>query len=279
MLKQRVILVFVGIVLVVILYNLPKIVVDNDPEARLEETQQAALPANGGNSIDEIEDPHSFEIPPEVQARLVSYRTEFNEESNPDRMGVADSLAVIFMTYNKYDSAAKYLEYIAINEPSIEHFQRAGNAFYEAFSFSMERGIAMELAEKARYYYNLILDEQPERFDLRNKIAMSYISSANPMQGIMMLRQILEEDPENEMAIFNLGTLSVQSGQFEKARDYFEQLVGMNPKNVQAQFYLGLSYYNLNEKDKARKQFELVKGIEEDPAVIATVEGYLKELN
>ena len=49
MLKQRVILVFVGIVLVVILYNLPKIVVDNDPDARLEETQQAALPANGGN--------------------------------------------------------------------------------------------------------------------------------------------------------------------------------------------------------------------------------------
>jgi tetratricopeptide (TPR) repeat protein len=279
MLKQRVIFVVVGIVLVVILYNLPKIVVDNDPEARLEGTERAAMSANGGNSINEMKDPHDFEIPPEVQARLVSYRTEFNEESNPDRVGVADSLAFIYLTYNKYDSAAKYLEYIAINKPSIDHFQNAGNAFYEAFSFAMDRGIAMELAEKARYYYNLILDEQPNRFDLRNKIAMSYISSANPMQGIMILRQILEEDPENEMAIFNLGTLSVQSGQYEKARDYFENLVGINPKNAQAQFYLGLSYYNLNQKDKARKQFELVKGMEEDPAVIATVEGYLRELN
>ena len=99
------------------------------------------------------------------------------------------------------------------------------------------------------------------------------------MQGIIMLRQILEEDPGNEMAMYNLGTLSVQSGQYDRAVEYFKQLVSINPQNMQAQFYLGLSYYELGEKGKARKQFELVKGIEDDPAVIATVEGYLKELN
>jgi transposase len=53
----------------------------------------------------------------------------------------------------------------------------------------------------------------------------------------------------------------------------------LNPKNLQAQFYLGLSYFQLSEKDKARKQFELVKSMEDDPAVISTVEGYLQELN
>jgi len=279
MLKPRVILVIIGIVLVVFLYNLPKIVVDNNPEAMLGETEGKGPSGEVGNDLEAMEDPHTFEMSPVDEEKITNYRTEFKEASGSDRIQMADSLASIYLTYSIYDSAAKYLEYIAVNKPSVDQFQKAGDAFYEAFSFTMDRTTALDLAEKARYYYNLILEEQPERFDLRNKIAMTYISSANPMQGIMMLRQILEEDPANETAIYNLGTLSIQSGQYEKAREYFEQLVGMNPKNVQAQFYLGLAYFNLNEKEKARKQFELVKSLEDDPAVIATVEGYLQELN
>lgn len=279
MLKQRVILAIVGIILVIIIYNLPKIVVDNNPNAKLEKTEKAAMSANITDNFNKIGGLHTFEITEEDQEKLNNYRNKFKNHSFPHQTTVADSIASIYLTYNKYDSAAKYLEYIAINEPSVQHFQVTGDVFYESFSFAMDREKAIALGEKARYYYNLILNEQPERYDLRNKIAMTYISSANPMQGIVMLREILEEDPANEMAISNLGTLSIQSGQFEKAREYFEQLVGINPQNLQAQFYLGLSYYNLNEKDKARKQFELVKSIEEDPAVIATVEGYLRELN
>jgi tetratricopeptide (TPR) repeat protein len=279
MLKQRVILVAVGIILVIVIYNLPRIVVDNDPKAELEDTERATMSADGGSGFTEINNLHAFEITAEDREKLDSYRNEFKNQSAVGQTAWADSIASIYLTYNKYDSAAKYLEYVSINEPTVEHFQETGDAFYESFSFAMDREKAIELGEKARYYYLLILEEQPERFDLRNKIAMTYISSANPMQGITMLRQILEEDPANEMAIYNLGTLSVQSGQFEKAREYFEELAGINPNNLQAQFYLGLSYYNLNEKDKARKQFELVKSMEDDPAVIATVDGYLRELN
>jgi hypothetical protein len=40
-----------------------------------------------------------------------------------------------------------------------------------------------------------------------------------------------------------------------------------------------LCYFELGEKDNARRQFELVKSMESDPAVLATIDGYLKELN
>jgi len=99
------------------------------------------------------------------------------------------------------------------------------------------------------------------------------------MQGITLLREILEADPENETALFNMGILALQSGQYERSSERFKNLVSLYPQNLQAQFYLGLCYFELGQKDKARKQFELVKSMEDDPAVLATVEGYLKELN
>jgi tetratricopeptide (TPR) repeat protein len=279
MLKNRVILVVLGIILIIIIYNLPRIVVDNDSDAELQLTEKASVASEGMNNSDKRSDYHSFEISSEDQNRLQSLKENFSNEVNSNKVVIADSISQMYLEYNKFDSAAKYLEYIAINSPSIEHYLAVGDAYYESFGFAMDRETASRLGEKARYYFDLILEEQPERLDLRNKIAMTYISSANPMQGIMMLRQIIAEDPENEMALYNLGNLSIQSGQYEKAMEYFEQVVNLNPKNLQARFYLGLSYFELKETDKARKQFELVKSMEEDPAVIATVEGYLQELN
>jgi len=279
MLKQRVILVVLGIVFIVIIYNLPKIAVENDSDTELKTTEKASLSSENIDAGGERVDLHSFELSSEDEVRLDILKERFTNKENSDRLSIADSIALIYLEYNKYDSAAKYLEFIAMNDPSVGNYLATGDAYYESFSFAMDRERASILGEKARYYYGLILEEQPGRPELRTKIAMTYISSANPMQGIMMLRQILAEDPENELALYNLGTLSIQSGQYEKARGYFEQIVDLNPKNLQARFYLGLSYFELNENDKARKQFELVRSMEGDPAVIATVDGYLKELN
>jgi tetratricopeptide (TPR) repeat protein len=280
MLKQRVILVVLGIVLIIVIYFLPKVVIDNDASTELRTTEKASVSSQEMNSsVEGVNDLHSFELTQEDELRINSFRNDFSGNTLTYRLNIADSIARIYLAYNKFDSAAKYLEFIAVNDPSPEHNLEAADAYYESFSFAMDRERADSLGEKARYYYGLILEEQPERLDLRTKIAMTYISSANPMQGIMMLRQIIAEDPENEMALYNLGTLSIQSGQYDKSRDYFEKVVDVSPENLQARFYLALSYFELNEKENARKQFELVKSMEEDPAVIATVEGYLKKLN
>jgi tetratricopeptide (TPR) repeat protein len=201
------------------------------------------------------------------------------QSEGADQLALADSLSRIFMEYNQYDSAAKYLEVIARINPGQEEYEKVGNAYFDALGFALDRTRAESFGGKARHYYKLILEEDPGRLDIKNKLAMSYISSANPMQGITLLREILEADPENETALFNMGILALQSGQYERSSERFKNLVSLYPQNLQAQFYLGLCYFELGQKDKARKQFELVKSMEDDPAVLATVEGYLKELN
>ena len=98
------------------------------------------------------------------------------------------------------------------------------------------------------------------------------------MQGIAMLREVLEKDPKNELALFNMGMLSIQSGQYDRAIERLKELVAINPSHIQGQLLLGLAFMNSGDKESARAQFEKVKEMDKDPAVQATVDSYLKDL-
>ena len=124
----------------------------------------------------------------------------------------------------KLDSLAKYLEIKAIEKPSTENFLVSGDAYYEAFNFAVDQSKRNDLAAKAQEYYNRVLDENSSLLDVKSKLAMTYVAGSNPMQGIAMLREVLAEDPNNQLAIYNLGVLSITSGQLEKAIQHFEQL-------------------------------------------------------
>jgi predicted Zn-dependent protease len=98
------------------------------------------------------------------------------------------------------------------------------------------------------------------------------------MQGITLLREVLAEDPKNELALYNMGMLSIQSGQHEKAVERLEELLKVNPNHTQGQLLLGIALMNTGDNQRAKKQFERIKEMDKDPAVQATVDSYLKDL-
>ncbi len=83
--------------------------------------------------------------------------------------------------------------------------------------------------------------------------AISMVQSGeNPMQGIMMLRDILKEEPDNIKVLYQLGLFSIQSNQLEKAVGRFEEVTQLNnPEYKDAWFYLGQCYAGLEKKEEA----------------------------
>ena len=75
------------------------------------------------------------------------------------------------------------------------------------------------------------------------------------MQGITMLREVLAEDPNNEPALFNMGMLSIQSGQYDRAIERLSELIKINPNHTQGHLLLGIAWMNTGEKAKARAEF------------------------
>jgi len=277
MLQKRIILTVSAIVLTVLIFMLPKVVVDNDQG---ELSSESTSGDSDDQAISESNFDHGVELDEELLHEIEHLREKLNNsEINKKSLTFADSLVILFRAGGKLDSAAKYLEWKALNFPNEENLTNAGLGYYEAFGYAVDRKKLNYLGEKTRTYFNQVLADQSDRLDLKAKVAMTYVSSSNPMQGILMLREIVEIDPNNIEAIFNLGLLSRQSGQFDKAVERFEKLLSIDTANIQARFLLGLSYLELENRAEAKKHFEIIKNTSDDPSVLATVEGYLKEIN
>jgi len=107
---------------------------------------------------------------------------------------------------------------------------------------------------------------------------MAYMASDNPVQGIALLREVLEADPRNEKALYNMGILAVQSNQYDKAVTRFQDLVKVNPKNVNGQFYLGVTLARTGAKAEAKQAFLAAKSLSNDPALAASVEEEIAKL-
>lgn len=105
-------------------------------------------------------------------------------------------------------------------------------------------------------------------------------SGQSPMQGVMMLREILEEDPNQVDVHWHLGHFSVQSGQYDKAVERFQKVIELDDHGhyPDANFYLGKTYATLNEKERAIESFEQYLEVVQDTTVRKRVEEFIKEL-
>lgn len=266
MLKTRIILIVVSAAIVWLLFLLPKVVVEN-------ENQMESSEAETGES-----DPHGS-TPVALRQSINSLNAQYLEVSENEKSAIfADSLASLYTEAGQFDSAAWFAEKATSFFKSKKSLLKAGNSYYEAYTFALDPKKQGEMAEKTRFFLGQVLEAEPNNLDVKTKMAMTYLSSQNPMQGILMLREVLEADPKNEQALFNMGMLSIQSGQYERAIERLNELVAIYPNHVQGHLLLGVAFMNTKNKDKAREQFELVKKLDTDPAVVSAADSYLKDL-
>ncbi len=274
MYKQQIIIIVLAIALIAGMYSLPKVLVSNKPAALAGDSTKTSATAAAM-----AEGTHTTNLSEAQVASVDRLRKAFTASVDKEKKSkFADSLATLYKGASMFDSAAQYQEAIAQLNPGLESWVKAGDGYYDAFGFATDGQRAKQLGEKAREYYQKVLDKNPDLLDVKANMAMTYVATASPMQGIALLRQILEKEPGHERATFNMGLLSMQSGQYDKAIERFEQLLKVNPDNSQAKFYLGVSYAESGHAPEAKKLLREVKKTNTDPAVQATVDEYLKKL-
>jgi outer membrane protein len=276
--KSQLMVSLVAVLLIAGMYFLPKVVVDNqDKQLGKPTTPQV------GKEKSESEMGHSSALSPELAKKVQAFRTKLEQASNTiQKIGWLDSITAIFRVNNRFDSAAHYTQQIADLMPHEQGWQRAGDAYFEAFRFAMavDAKKADALGSKAREFYDRILAKNPKNYSAKANKAMTYVVTANPMQGIQLLRQILDEDPNNQLAMLNLGLLAIQSGQFDRAVERFEKLLALNPNNWDAKLYLAQSYLETNQKPKAIKLLEELANLQADSLqpYRDTAKDYLKQI-
>lgn len=264
------------------LYSLPKVVVSTQERKSVGEkdSTQAQSPASSEEaSASTPSNAHSTPLTPE-QAHTVSKLVQQYSSAidSKEKVKVGLQLSDFYLEIRKFDSAAKYAESVALLEPTEQNLLRAGDRYYDAFSFAAESKKTVNLGVKTREWYQKALDKNPNLLNAKANLAMTYVSTETPMQGILLLREVLAADPTNELALFNLGLLSMRSNQYEKAIERFQQLLKVHVANSKARFYLGVSLAQTGKNKEALKELSIVKEQEKDPAIQAAIAELEKEL-
>ena len=270
-----------AIALVGTLYSLPRVVINTKDQDKNEVSGQTAETAVESDAEAEVPgDTHSnASLTAEQEAEIAPLRGQYQKATADAKLKAAVQLSDVFGKYQKFDSAAYYAGQAATLRPDLENYLRAGDRYYQAYGFAAEEKKASGLGEKTRSYYKKALEQNPGLLAAKANMAMTYVNTPSPMQGIMLLREVLDADPTNELALFNLGILSMRSNQYTKAVGRFEQILASHPENTKAQFYLGVCLVELGRTDEAKKVLADVKKKEKDPVIQQAIGELEQRLN
>ncbi|HKK39893.1 MAG TPA: hypothetical protein VJ949_10780 [Cryomorphaceae bacterium] len=124
-----------------------------------------------------------------------------------------------------------------------------------------------------------IVEANPISFEINQAVDMVQ-SGENPMEGIMKLRAILEEDSTQVDVHWHLAQFSVTSRQISNAELRFEKVIQYDTevKYPTAYFWLAQTKVQLDKDAEAIPLLETYLNYEEDTIVIQGVERMLDQL-
>jgi tetratricopeptide (TPR) repeat protein len=271
--RHFIILIVLAVALTGFLYSRPKVVVKDEAKANRDKVTETKPTAK---SDEHQENSQAPKLTTEQQKQINDLKQKL--ASGSDNKTLYAQIAQVFATANRFDSAAIYAEKVAIIDPTAQNWMQAGDAYYQAFTLSLRQENVTLYAEKTRASYQKVLDKNPRQLQAKTNMAMTYVQSDSPMQAIMMLREVITEEPNFEPALMNLGVLSMQSNQYEKAADRFKQVIRLNPQNLNALLGLGYSLIELKQKPEAKIIFEDLKKKVKDPTLLEEVNKALESL-
>lgn len=225
------------------IFFLPKAVVNNKKMAARDST--VSPPTMAETDADHSLDSTTLSGVEELKKEISTTKVEKEKSKMYAR------LANTFLKANRFDSAGAYFEKASELTADPKLVYKAGSAYFEGITFASNPTKVDFLSDKAREMLEKIEDGDPNSIEAQGKIAMTWVNSETPMKGILKLRELADKNPKNEYLAYQLGLLSFQSGQFQKAVTRFESVIKLNHQNVNAFFYLAQSLKELGKKREA----------------------------
>ena len=229
-------------------------------------------------SLEQVSESAKQNINASLAAEITSLETALKNADEPSKLALYKQLAQKWDDVNVAIPSAFYKELVAQTESSYENWVLAGDQLTTAYQTTQDSTSQPTLVQKAITAYQTALKLNPASLNAKTGLGSAYVSgTANPMQGIQLLLEVVKEDPKNVKANTNLGLFSMRSGQFDKAVTRFKTVIEQKP-DPEAWFYLATSYENLGQNKDAILAFEKSKELAANPGLSNFVDQKIKAL-
>lgn len=248
---------------------------------------QKAIQKDTPDSGSENREPFSFEtllssakgsLKREELEPVSKIENELNKNQND--LLLLDSLGKQWDRLQQPVISAHYFEMIALQQPAEKSWLNAAYRYFDAFKMAADSTLRTMMASKAITSYSNVLTFNAENLDAKTDLGVCYVEgSAEPMKGIMTLREVVAKNPSHENAQFNLGVLSIKSGQYDKAIDRFKKVLEINPGRKEMYFILGKTYMMAGNKEKALENLKKLKKETTDLQLIEQANSLINQIN
>jgi len=139
---------------------------------------------------------------------------------------------------------------------------------YESISASMSAGNPEEAVKKFEDAYS----ENPDSTETRLLYASLLITTGQAEKAETVIVKILEEDPKNPEALYNLSLIKGMRNERPEQKELLQKVIAADSGHAEAYASLGELYLEDEEYDSAEENFQ--KSIQEDPQNFIGRSGY-----
>jgi len=161
-------------------------------------------------------------------------------------------LSEAWFSFDRYDMAAIYAERAAQDKSTFQGWDRTGDLYVRAFRSGTDSLLGPQYLESGVLAFQNALSIQSDN-TTKLKLAKIYTDVYGlAMEGVALLREIVASEPEHVQAQYELGVLSVRSGQFDKALERFNTVLQIEPSLIQAYSWKAQVLMELDKQERKR---------------------------
>jgi tetratricopeptide (TPR) repeat protein len=289
MYKKHIVVIVIVVAIMGYLYKLPVKGLIKPKEAQ-GHTNTVAAPSRPiiNITVEMVSSAAKISIGAVLSAQISDTETQLkNASSDAVKLSLQKKLAKQWDDVNQVAPAAFYYQAIARKENKFEDWLTAGTHFNDAFKFVQDTLSQPAFMMHAVECFKNATKLQPQNLEAKTGLGIAYVNQTSlgmtdpdggsPMQGIMMLLDVVKQDPKNRSANLSLGMFAMKSGQYEKAVQRFKTMIAQKPE-FEPYFYLAESYRQLGMKKEAIEAYQKSREMMPDTAFDQRIDQYIKEL-
>jgi predicted Zn-dependent protease len=183
--------------------------------------------------------------------------------NDAEKVLILKRISAFWYKSNQLPVAGGIAEQVANLENADSSWSVAGGSFFTALVSAQDPAVRDYCAKHAIAAFENAASLAPEKVEHRVNLALVWAENPNPenpMQAVMILRDLEKEHPENTSVYNALGRLAIKTGQWQKAVERLEKSWSLNKNNPNTPCLLARAYDGLGNNEKANEFSALCKG-------------------
>jgi len=221
--------------------------------AALEETRSLSVESTTPEVL--LEEAKSELQPVELSTLAPLEQRAQEAESDTARMGAYRQLSSEWYQLGQPAIAGYYAQRVAELADTEESWSIAGTTYSICIQRSEREKVREFCTGRAIRAFESAIAINPENTAHRVNLALAYTSNPppdNPMKGVLMLRELNQEQPDNVLVLNALGRLAIRTGQYDKAVERLESARSVEPDNRNTNCLLAQAYKGKGESTQAK---------------------------